>query len=212
MNHASLENWLLTAETSCQPSTPFLVIMCGVSGSGKSTASRFLAEQYQAAWIRSDIERKRLFGLAPDQSSHHLHESIYTPAATLATFQAMIALAEQLLMTDYPVILDSCALKLSEREAFRQTAQQRQLPSFTIYCQSSPETLFRRIQQRQMTEQDPSEANQALMSKQLSWLEIPSTNETSNLMNLNLEAIYWQKNLSKAVNSLLHSHSNEDRR
>ena len=40
-----------------------LMITHGVSGSGKSRLAQQLAEQAQALRLRSDVERKRLFGL-----------------------------------------------------------------------------------------------------------------------------------------------------
>ena len=212
MYHVSLEEWLLTAEINCLPSTPLLIIMCGLSGSGKSTASRFLAVKYQAAWIRSDIERKRLFGLSPDQSSEYLEADIYTPQATQATFQTMYRLAEQLLIAGYPVIIDSCALKISERVLFRQLTQQRHILSLTVYCQASTDILIQRIQQRQNMETDPSEATEHVVLKQACWLETPSTNETSALIEFNSEDVHWQKTLSNAVKSLISGHSNEDTR
>ena len=212
MYHVSLEEWLLTAEINCQPSTPLLIIMCGLSGSGKSTASRFLAENYQAAWIRSDIERKRLFGLSHDQSSEHLDADIYTPQTTHATFQTMFRLAEQLLMAGYPVIIDSCALKVSERRLFSQLVQQTDILSLTVYCQASRKKLIQRIQHRMKMKSDPSEATGDLILKQQSWLEKPSTNETPELLELNSEDTHWQKILSRAVQSLISCQSNEDTR
>ena len=212
MNHVSLEEWLLTAEVSCQPSSPFLVILCGLSGSGKSTVSQFLAETWQAAWIRSDIERKRLFGLKPDQSSNSLKKNIYSPEVTKATFNSIGVLAEQLLTLDYPVIIDSCALKCSERALFRTISQQKQVMSLTVYCFVSPETLIERVSIRQHTGTDPSEASVSLISKQQSWLEKPSKNETLALINLDTEDTLWQKNLIEAINSLILSHSYRERR
>jgi aminoglycoside phosphotransferase family enzyme len=46
-----------------------LVIMSGVSGSGKSWLSERIMAELPAIRLRSDIERKRLFGLSRDESS-----------------------------------------------------------------------------------------------------------------------------------------------
>lgn len=209
MNNETLNNWLSTTDTQCHPSRPFLIVMCGLSGSGKSTASRFLAEKYHAAWVRSDVERKRLFGLPSDQSSDCLSESIYTPEATMATFQVMRTLADQLLAADYPVILDSCALKLSEREAFHKEGQKHRTPAMTVYCHAEMNTLMARVLKRQHLGNDPSEATADQISVQASWLETPSANEFPALIELDTEGAQWQEALYKAVKSIAGNHSDE---
>src|SRR5690606_33681360 len=48
---------------------PFLAITCGLSGSGKTYASTLALERTDAIRIRSDVERKRLAGLAAAERS-----------------------------------------------------------------------------------------------------------------------------------------------
>jgi len=57
------------AHTLAHPDPPSLIIMHGLSGSGKSTLSQNLLESMGAIRLRSDIERKRLFGLPPEVPS-----------------------------------------------------------------------------------------------------------------------------------------------
>ncbi|OED41655.1 hypothetical protein ACH42_13210 [Endozoicomonas sp. (ex Bugula neritina AB1)] len=168
MNDLTLETWLSTTEIQCQPSKPFLIIMCGLSGSEKSTASWFLVEQYKAAWIRSDIERKRLFGLEPGQASDNVRENIYSPETTIATFHVMRSLSDRLLAAEYRVIIDSCVLKISERKEFHRTGQKHQLAGMTIYCHAELNTLIERVLQRQHLGCAPPEATAEQVHQQVS--------------------------------------------
>ena len=43
---------------------PALIVHYGLSGSGKTTASQVILEHLGALRVRSDVERKRLHGLA----------------------------------------------------------------------------------------------------------------------------------------------------
>ena len=64
-----LTNYLKLAERSTQSKTPFLAITHGLSGSGKTWGSQAVVERRGAIRLRSDIERKRLAGLSPFESS-----------------------------------------------------------------------------------------------------------------------------------------------
>jgi aminoglycoside phosphotransferase family enzyme len=57
------------AERYTRPSRPRLLITHGVAGSGKTAGTQPLIEAFGAIRLRSDVERKRLFGLAPLERS-----------------------------------------------------------------------------------------------------------------------------------------------
>ena len=66
---------------------PRLAITCGLPGSGKTFVSQSLAETVGAVRVRSDVERKRLFGVAPLESSRdRVPGGIYGAAATELTY------------------------------------------------------------------------------------------------------------------------------
>ena len=52
-----------------QPRRRTLIVMQGLSGSGKTVISQGLLESTGAVRLRSDVERKRMAGLAPDEQS-----------------------------------------------------------------------------------------------------------------------------------------------
>jgi len=157
------------------PPPPTLVITCGLSGSGKTTASsaRLLDPTQAAAGsivrLRSDVERKRLFGLAPQDSSNSaLDGGIYTADATTRTYARLHSLALDLLAAGWPVIVDAAFLRREERAAFRALAAGLGA-GFGILATAAPaEELRRRLMARSG---DASEATVAVLEKQLEWFE-----------------------------------------
>lgn len=160
--------YLSLAEHLIAPPTPRLVITHGVSGSGKSRASAACLMADPAARtlrLRSDVERKRLFGLAPDAASEG---RIYTPDANRRTYERLADLSEQLLAAGWSVIVDAAFLKRGERDAFRALAARLGVPFAILPCAASLDELRRRLAARR---DDPSEATAEVMEKQLEWIE-----------------------------------------
>ncbi|MCX7148119.1 MAG: ATP-binding protein, partial [Rhodocyclales bacterium] len=157
------------------PPAPTLVITCGVSGSGKTTAStaRLLDPTQAVAGsivrLRSDVERKRLFGLAPqDKSGSTPDGGIYTAEATARTYDRLHALARALLVAGWPVIVDAAFLRREERTAFRTLANELGA-GFGILATAAPAAeLHRRLMARVG---DASEATVAVLEKQQIWFE-----------------------------------------
>jgi len=66
---AEFESYLELASGYTRQSSPKLILMRGVSASGKSTVSSALVDTLGAIRIRSDVERKRMFDAADSGSS-----------------------------------------------------------------------------------------------------------------------------------------------
>ncbi len=151
-----------------QPRRTALVITHGLSGSGKSTISRHLAAARGAIRIASDVERKRIHGLAPDESSESdLDSGIYTAEATHRTYERLAEIARQTLQAGFPVIVDAAFLRRAQRQRFVSLAEQLDVP-FEILDVRTPTTeLRRRIAQRASARNDPSEADEKVLEHQL---------------------------------------------
>ena len=68
-----------------------LVLVGGLPGTGKSTVARGIGEVSGAVVLRSDVVRKELAGLAPEQPAGAGYEhGIYTPAATAAVYPELL--------------------------------------------------------------------------------------------------------------------------
>jgi predicted kinase len=155
-----------------QPPPPALVITHGLSGSGKTWLSQPLLEALGAVRVRSDIERKRLHGLAPGaRSGSGIDSGIYAPDASRRTYAHLAQLAATILRAGHSVIVDAAFLKHSQRDQLRIVAQQVCVP-FVILDIRTPETILRqRLQQRAAQQHEVSEAGLAVLDHQLATRE-----------------------------------------
>jgi uncharacterized protein len=146
---------------------PRLMITHGLSGSGKSTLASVLLAAAGAIRIRSDVERKRLFGLGVHQRSADRQAEIYSQEATRRTFARLAACARTALQAGYPVIVDAAFLRREERLVFRALAAELRVPFSILECRA-PEALLRhRVTARESLGNDASEATLAVLERQL---------------------------------------------
>ena len=169
---ADLQGYLALAESWTQPRPRGLVLMHGLSGSGKSTLAARLSQQLGAMVFRSDVERKRLFGLWGIRPTRQLEGDLYGPGASTVLYrQTLPALVESALAGGLPVILDACCLRREERQQMANLARRLAVPLQIVAC-SAPETVLReRLLARTAEGQDPSDATVAVMEQQRHWLE-----------------------------------------
>ena len=160
--------YLAMAEALIVPPPARLTITFGLSGSGKTTAAKaLLLADARAATIRlrSDVERKRLFDLAPDAASGG---SIYGAEANHRTYGRLYELAETILADNWPVLVDAAFLKRAERDDFRALAAKLGIPFAILACEAPIEELRRRLAARTG---DASEATVAVLEQQQQWLQ-----------------------------------------
>lgn len=163
----------------------FMLATTGLSGSGKSVISGALAEQLRLVRLRSDVERKRLFGLGPlDHSKSGLNDKIYTGDATARTYAVLAQRSTQLLAAGLSVIVDAASLKSREREQLEQVAESQGVPFALIDCEA-PEAL--RKQWVQARSGDASEADETLLDQQKTWLEPLTDREKTHTVHVHTE-------------------------
>lgn len=154
---------------------PTLVITHGLSGSGKTWAStRWLAAQAdgRAIRLRSDVERKRLHGLAAlATSGSGLNTGLYSAQAHGDTYASLRSRAAELLGQGWRVIVDAAFLRQHERQAFADLARAQGVPFAILACEAPVEVLRERIRARQAAGSDASEATLAVLDQQLGWAE-----------------------------------------
>jgi aminoglycoside phosphotransferase family enzyme/predicted kinase len=147
---------------------PALIITNGVSGTGKSWIASRLAISLGAIQVRSDVERKRLFGYQLDaRTGSGVHTGIYTAEAGMETYARLADLARYLIEGGYTAIVDAAFLKRTERDRFRLLARQLGVTFVLLHCSADEDTLRNRIRLRQTSGRDPSEAGVEVLEAQL---------------------------------------------
>jgi aminoglycoside phosphotransferase family enzyme/predicted kinase len=143
-----------------QPRQGRLFLMCGLSGSGKSTTARQLAKQTSAIHIRSDAVRKHLAGIPLHQRGG---DEWYTPEWNQKTYDRLLNLGLQLASQGYTVVLDAKYDRQLWRTAVIEAAKTHSLPLQILHCDAPLEVLRDRLQQRTG---DIADATVDLLAKQ----------------------------------------------
>ncbi len=144
-----------------------LLITHGFSGSGKSSVASQLLCAAGAVRLRSDVERKRLYGLDPLARSDGLGLDLYGAQATRRTFERLHDCARDALLAGYPVIVDAAFLRSAERRCFEALATELRVPFNILDCHADTATLRRRVATRDAAGTDASEAGPAVLERQL---------------------------------------------
>lgn len=157
---------------------PVLNITMGVSGSGKTTVTQQMIENYRLIRVRSDVERKRLHGLEMEQSSGSDQKAkIYSAQATAATYERLAELTEIIIKSGFSVVVDATFLRRAERAGFSRLADQLGVTFRIITCDADEQTLRERIHKRRTEQTDASEADTAVLESQLQHQEPLSAEE-----------------------------------
>ncbi len=168
---------------------PWLAITRGLSGSGKTTLTLPAVEALGAVRIRSDVERKRLFGLAPGaRTSSAPGEGIYSRAAGERTYARLAELAESVLRSGFSVIVDATFLERERREAFRALAGRCGAPFAILDFRAPDSALESRVAAREAAGRDASEAGVAVLRRQREAMEPLATDEQGVAIPVDTEA------------------------
>jgi predicted kinase len=144
------------------------MITYGVSGTGKSFFATRLAEQLGAIQLRSDIERKRLYGFsAGADTKSGIKAGIYSEDASERTYEQLAVLARKVIAAGFPVIVDATFLQFERRSQFRELSAALSVPFVLLHFEADKETLYARVRSRQAAGEDPSEAGVEVLEAQL---------------------------------------------
>jgi aminoglycoside phosphotransferase family enzyme/predicted kinase len=176
MNLLAMRTYLKLAVDYNKPSSTFILITHGVSGSGKSWISSKLADRTSAIHIRSDVERKRLYKDKP--------EEIYQNDATIVTYQHLLELTKNIISCHYPAIIDATFLQKKWRKKFARLAKENNIPYHILSCQADNEVIQQRINQRSHERDNVSDATIDVMRQQLKHLDPIDRHENQFVIKL----------------------------
>ena len=150
-----------------------LVLVGGLPGTGKSTLAAGVADALGGMVIRSDVVRKELAGLRPDEpAAAGFAEGIYAPHATEATYLEMLRRTEVALGLGEIVVLDASWSSDRWRTEARAVASRTASDLVELRCSAPPDTTARRMRRRRSAGDDPSDATPEIAA-QLALTEDP---------------------------------------
>jgi hypothetical protein len=166
--HRKMCGRIATAARFARRAAPRLCLMHGPSGSGKSWLSERLAPPLEAVRIRSDIERKRLAGMAPDTpTASAIERGIYDLESTHRTYARLLECAAASLEAGFNTIVDATFLRREDRRLFEDFADEQRIPLVIVSCEAGRAVLAPRIKARQLAQNDFSEADLKVLDWQL---------------------------------------------
>ncbi len=146
------------------PSPPRLVAVGGLSGAGKSTLARGLAPAVGAApgalVLRSDVTRKRLFGVDP---LTRLGPEGYAAPVTARVYRTLSARALLALGAAHAVIADAVFARPAERRAIEDVAKRAGVPFTGLWLEAPVKLMEKRLGRRR---RDASDATPAILRRQ----------------------------------------------
>ncbi len=143
--------------------SPSLVVVCGLSGTGKSTLAGALQRRTGFAHVNSDVVRKQLAGV-PLRSRPG--PALYTPEMNARTYRTMLQLADSHLAGHRGVILDATFQRRDHRAAARAVAEERGVPFLLVESWCADDEVRRRLAQRSEAGEGPSDADWNVYLKQ----------------------------------------------
>ena len=149
-----------------------LVVVCGPSGTGKSTLARKLQQLLEFEIFGSDLQRKRLVGISPTARVTEAYgKGIYSAEVTERTYRSLVAEAAESIKGRKGVILDATFRHKSERALVIDLAKRFGLRPVFVECRADKTEVIRRLLQRRTRAAEISDATVEIYQAQLNDFE-----------------------------------------
>lgn len=165
-NPPSAHRYLALAQRLSAPTPPMLMLMHGLSGSGKTVIAQQRLESIGMIRLRSDVERKRLHAQADHTAALSPPPDLYSAEMTRRTFERLKELTQQLVRAGWSVIIDATFLRESLRTSFMALAHALHVPITILSVQTDIDTCRARILARQSEGRDASDATLEVLEHQ----------------------------------------------
>jgi uncharacterized protein len=164
---AAARRYVALALDFARESRPAMIVVCGLSGSGKSTVARRLADRLGFEWLRSDEIRKRLAGVAPSERlSDSYAAGAYSREFTEKTYAALLGEAAARLKDGAGVIIDATFAAPAYRAQALALAERAHVPALFVECAASHDEIVRRLTARARRADEISDAGVATYLRQ----------------------------------------------
>lgn len=174
MNLAQTPSLPKDASLVSRASQAVLLLMLGISGSGKSVVARVLAQEIHGLRIRADAERKRLHREGKLRDEQNQAIDLYSKRASMLMNKRLDAVSHYLLNDGFHVIVDTVSPHQERREVVRSIAIGLGAQFYLVQVQVPVKLLKKRLDERLKVGRDISDATYEIAEQQRNIMqEIP---------------------------------------
>ena len=172
--HDALDHLKLADQYAVPHIRPLIVAVGGLSGTGKTTFARHIADKFAAELLRSDVIRQELFGPADEGEASSLDR--YSTESRQLVYQRLIKRAAELARGRLSVVVDATFSSSHNLCALYEVAHRHGCLFLAVECRCQPEIARRRIERRLHSGHDESEAGKDVYEAQrAAWQPWPSS-------------------------------------
>jgi aminoglycoside phosphotransferase family enzyme/predicted kinase len=162
--HVARDYMLLADRYASQLGPPWVIVVRGLSGTGKSTLAEALSERLGAELLQTDRIRREIFPQEP--RGQGIDQGRYRPVCRAAVYNELIRRAKDLAEQGLSVILDGTFLATESCARVARLAQGLGAMPLIVRCYCSRQVALRRIQERIAQGRSLSEATIATYEHQ----------------------------------------------
>ncbi|RHY27555.1 hypothetical protein DYB32_006697 [Aphanomyces invadans] len=196
-------HWLVAYTLLAPPSDrPCLVLVTGLPGTGKSTVAQGLVDSDERwVWVRSDVIRKELAGVNPqERTPDEIMGDLYSTAFTQKTYMECWAQAQEVLQRGRRVLVDATFREQAFRRLFLEGAKKEGAMAAVIVCECNREIVKGRMTKRATEPVQISDANWDVFEKvEQSWATFESASGLYAVTEQEVFVVNTEKHLDLAL-------------
>lgn len=128
--------------------TPYIILIAGISASGKTTYARHIAEKLHTPFICKDAIKEKLYDVLQFETENHENSRLYGAAS----YSVFFHIAEQLMKADASFVMES-NFTLYSAEIFSPLVQTYGYRTLTVLFDADAEILNKRFREREETDE-----------------------------------------------------------
>ncbi|MGD8318259.1 MAG: AAA family ATPase, partial [Myxococcales bacterium] len=145
---------------------PRVIAVGGMIASGKSRTAATIGELLSAPVVSSDRTRKLLMGRQPTESlKSEAWSGAYSPRITRMVYDELWRLAETIVRSGRPVVIDASFRTAAMRDSARKIAERCGVPFLLLECVAPRELTLERLAAREKREAHESDARPDLLDE-----------------------------------------------
>jgi hypothetical protein len=165
-----------------------LIVVCGLSGTGKTSLARAIAGEFGLRAVSTDAVRQQLFGAEKRPAA--FGQGVYSSEAGAQTYEAAIAKGCRFAKEIGGAVLDGTFLNAAHRDMLKQAAARAGCAVRWIDCVLPEEATRQRMEQRQLRKDGLSDANWEVHVRQLAGMTQPCPPPEPGRLTVDTSASY----------------------